>query len=181
VGGLEIASAAVYMSYFVVSHLVALVLWRKDRQAFKRFGLSILIAVYTGLLVCLVLPTAPPWLADRHADGPHMARVLAQVLGWNPEEGNAGTNPFAAMPSLHIALTVLVVAALWRRRGLRKLSVLYALAMAFVLVFTGEHYVVDEIAGVGTAIGAWAAATRLVVGTRALAPTSLPALPPAKA
>jgi membrane-associated phospholipid phosphatase len=167
VGALEIACVAVYFSYFIVPHLFALILWRRDRESFMQYGLAVLFSVYAGLVVCLAVPTAPPWLAGRFAGGPHVARLLTAVLGRNPEgagsgSGVAGANPFAAMPSLHMAVTTVVVLALWRRPGLRELGLLYAAAMAFALVYLGEHYVTDELAGVATASLAWVCASRLV-------------------
>jgi membrane-associated phospholipid phosphatase len=166
VGALEIFCAVVYITYYFAAHLVALVFWRRDGAAFRRYALSILLAVYTGLAVSFAVPTAPPWLAPGHAGASHISRVLADVLGWNPEQagdsGTVGTNPYAAMPSLHMALTTLVVLGLWRYRRLRLPALLYAAAMAFTLVYTGEHYVVDELAGAVTAAVAWIAAGRLV-------------------
>jgi PAP2 superfamily protein len=169
-GALEIACLTVYASYFLVPHLLALDLWRKDPASFMRYGLSVLFAVYVGLAVSFAVPTSPPWLADRFAGGPHLARLLTDAFGHNPERagahsGVAGTNPFAAMPSLHMAVTTLVVLALWRRPVLRWFAITYLATMAFTLVYTGEHYVVDELAGVLTALLAWATATRLVDGS----------------
>jgi PAP2 superfamily len=168
-GALEIACLTVYASYFLVPHLLALDLWRKDAASFMRYGLSVLFAVYAGLAVSFAVPTSPPWLADRFAGGPHLARLLTDAFGHNPERagahsGVAGTNPFAAMPSLHMAVTTLVVLALWRRPVLRWFAITYMAAMAFTLVYTGEHYVIDELAGVVTALLAWVTATRLVGG-----------------
>jgi len=167
IGALEILCAAIYMSYFIVPHLVALVLWKRNPDSFVRYGLSVLFTVYAGLVVCFAVPTSPPWLAERFAGGPHLSRVLTEAFGHSPEQagahsGVAGTNPFAAMPSLHIALTMLVVLALWRHRLLRGLAILYAASMAFALVYTGEHYVIDELAGLATAGVAWTMATGLV-------------------
>jgi hypothetical protein len=165
VGVLAFACTAVYTSYFVVPHLFALILWRRDREAFLQYGLAVLFTVYAGLLVCLAVPTAPPWLAGRFAGAPHVARVVTAVLGHSPEGSGSGAvagNPFAAMPSLHMAVTTVIVIALWRRPVLRELGILYAVAMAFALVFLGEHYVTDELAGVATAGLAWVCASRLL-------------------
>ena len=74
----------------------------------------------------------------------------------------AGGNPFAAMPSLHSALTVLIVLALWRWRKLRAPAVLYLAAMGFTLVYCGEHYVIDLLVGAAVAVAAWLVSTRLV-------------------
>ena len=132
-----------------------------------------LLTVYTGLAVSFLVPTAPPWLASEHSDAPRMTRVVAEVLGWNPEQAGhdtAGVNPFAAMPSLHFALTVLVVLALWRWPKLRPAAVLYLAAMGFTLVYGGEHYVLDLLVGAAVAVTAWLVATRLVGSPTSLQP-----------
>ena len=67
-----------------------------------------------------------------------------------------GANPVSAMPSLHMAMTVLVLLAAWRARlPVRVAGLLYALAMGFALVYAGEHYMVDLAAGAAVAALAW--------------------------
>ena len=63
--------------------------------------------------------------------------------------GQASVNLVAAIPSLHAALTAMISIFLWRRvrRGWRPLLVAYPLAMAFVLVYSAEHFVVDILLG----------------------------------
>ena len=53
------------------------------------------------------------------------------------------------MPSLHAAYALLVTLYLWRLvpRWARPLLALYPPAMVFALVYSGEHYVVDCLAG----------------------------------
>ena len=64
-------------------------------------------------------------------------------------------NPVAAMPSLHQAITfTLFLFARHHSRWLAVVTLLYSLAMAFALVYTGEHYVIDAI--VGSAIATYA-------------------------
>jgi hypothetical protein len=182
VGALEIFGITIIFSYYLLPHVLGLSLWRRRRDEFKRYAVAVLLTVYLGLLVSFFLPTAPPWLANRYTDAPPINRVEGVVLHWNPENVGpdssavAGSNPFAAMPSLHFAVTLIIVAAFWRRRYGRLLALLYAAAMAFVLVYMGEHYVVDELAAVATAALAWAAATRFV---RVRAPESQLAAPAA--
>jgi membrane-associated phospholipid phosphatase len=164
---LDIAVVVVVFSYFVVPHVVALVAWRRDHDLFSRYCPAVLLTVYTGLLVSALVPTAPPWLASRFTDAPAVSRVTANVLGWNPEDvrpesGGSGLNPVAAMPSLHFAMTTLIVIALWRHRWLRIGAILYAAAMGFALIYGGEHYAVDELAGAVTAVAAWIAVNRLL-------------------
>jgi membrane-associated phospholipid phosphatase len=70
------------------------------------------------------------------------------------EKGQHYANNVAAMPSLHAGYALLVCLFLWRLvpRWSRPLLALYPPAMAFSLVYAGEHYIVDCIAG-------WAYAT----------------------
>lgn len=165
IGAVAVVCTVVYLSYFFAVHVVAIALWRRNPAEFKRFALAVLLAVYAGLAVSFFVPTAPPWLASEYSDAPSLTRVVANVLGWNFERVGVrtpGVNPFAAMPSLHLALTVLVALALWRRPSLRAAAVLYLAAMGFTLVYGAEHYVLDLLAGVGVAVAAWLLATRLV-------------------
>jgi PAP2 superfamily len=65
------------------------------------------------------------------------------------DQGQASVNLVAAIPSLHAALTAAVAAFLWNRvqRKWRPLLVAYVLIMAFTLVYTAEHYVIDILLG----------------------------------
>ncbi len=77
------------------------------------------------------------------------------------------TNPMAAMPSLHAAFPAccaLAAVRAWRLKGATLW--LYVAAMAFALVYLGEHYAVDVLAGVALAVVAWHAITRWPAATR---------------
>jgi membrane-associated phospholipid phosphatase len=65
---------------------------------------------------------------------------------------------------------------LWRHRILRWGAVTYAAAMAFALVYGGEHYVVDELAGAATAALAWIALKNVRLTRAAPAPARSPAI-----
>jgi membrane-associated phospholipid phosphatase len=68
--------------------------------------------------------------------------------GWGPLYSVLGGNPLAAMPSLHFA-TSLMAALLLAEVGplAGALGFSYALTLGFALVYLGEHYVVDLLAG----------------------------------
>jgi membrane-associated phospholipid phosphatase len=76
-----------------------------------------------------------------------------------------GGNPLAAMPSLHFA-TSLMGAHLLREAGPLPGTIgwTYAIALGFALVYLGEHYVVDLLAG-----------TALTECIRRAAPRAVPA------
>jgi hypothetical protein len=65
------------------------------------------------------------------------------------DQGQASVNLVAAIPSLHAGLTAAVAAFLWTRvaRKWRPVLAAYVLVMAFTLVYTAEHYVVDILLG----------------------------------
>lgn len=161
-------AVGVHLSYFVVPHALALLLWMTRRRQFGRYALELLGAAYIGLAASFVLPTAPPWLAGQSGQLPFVHRLVHDVLnGVDPSlyrQGYdiVGTNAVAAMPSLHMAMTAVVVVGAWRLgRVFGLLATTYGLAMAFSLVYTGEHYGVDVLAGLATAAVSIAAASAL--------------------
>ena len=84
-----------------------------------------------------------------------------QSAGVLIDSGQASVNLVAAIPSLHAALSVMLASFLWRRlhRRWRPLLVAYVLTMAFALVYSAEHYVVDILVG-----WAFAAIVLLAIG-----------------
>lgn len=65
------------------------------------------------------------------------------------DQGQASVNLVAAIPSLHAGMSAALAAFLWHRvhRAWRPLLVAYPLLMAFTLVYTAEHYVIDLLLG----------------------------------
>jgi membrane-associated phospholipid phosphatase len=155
--------AVVYYSYFVVGLTVAIVLWLRNRSTWlsylRRFiGLNLL-----ALVGYVVFPLAPPWWAsDRgYLDEP-VERITVRGLdnlGLHSERLELGPylptgNAVAAMPSLHTATATLV--ALYGitrlRHPARWLLLTYPILMSVTLVYTGEHYVIDILAGYVAAV-----------------------------
>ena len=68
--------------------------------------------------------------------------------GWGPLYSVLGGNPLAAMPSLHFA-TSMMAAQLLSQTGpvAGTLAWGYTATLGFALVYLGEHYVVDLLAG----------------------------------
>ena len=105
----------------------------------------------------MAFPAAPPWMAGYENYIPRVIRT--SLRGWSYlglhgaedflELGQRTVNTVAAIPSLHGAYAVLVAWVLWPRVNwlVRTLMVLYSLSMGFMLVITGEHFVVDILVG----------------------------------
>jgi membrane-associated phospholipid phosphatase len=81
---------------------------------------------------------------------------------WKPLYDSLGTNPFAAMPSLHFATSVMAAHVLADTGPVAgALGWAYAGTLGFALVYLGEHYVADLIAGFALAEGVRRAAPAL--------------------
>ncbi|AWB93682.1 phosphatase PAP2 family protein [Aeromicrobium chenweiae] len=139
--------------HYVVTPAVLVFLFVRHRAEYPRARNAIVIGSAIGLLAYLVLPTAPPRLMP----GGHYLDALAMTSshGWWGGDASAPaglghiTNELAAMPSLHVGWTVWVAWALWRhtRLGGRVLACLYVAGTTFVVVATGNHWVLDAVAG----------------------------------
>jgi PAP2 superfamily len=91
--------------------------------------------------------------------GAHLFVERISTRGWGTlhlqsagallNSGQASVNLVAAIPSLHAAVTAMISVFLWRRvkARWRPLLVAYPLAMAFVLVYSAEHFVIDILLG----------------------------------
>lgn len=156
-----------HFTYFFVPHVFAFMVWTRNRGLFRRYVVAALATYYAGLVACFLLPTAPPWLAGQTGALPHVFRVAEDVYAgvsagaYDYAYSVAGTNAVAAMPSLHQAIAILIALASTRIHPLAAvLGWAYAITMGMALVYTGEHYVVDLVAGVALAWGAWRVAGR---------------------
>ncbi len=161
------AAIATYTSYFTVPYWMSLALWRFKPEMLEGFIKAMLVTLGLGLAIYYLAPTAPPWLASEEGHLPSVVRVAEvernQLWAEAYSKGThvAGGNDVAAMPSLHMAMTLIIVFALWRaNRALGVLGLFYGGAMAFSLVFLGEHYVTDELAGAALAVVGWRLAWR---------------------
>lgn len=151
-----------HWSYFIVPHVAAILIWRSRPQLFRRYLMAMTITLGIGLVVYFLSPAAPPWLTADKAPQQDIYRVMANVgrtlnssLYDRTYSVLGDPNAVAAMPSLHQAITfMLFLFALHYSRRLALGAFIYAALMAFSLVYTGEHYVIDVL--VGCAIATYA-------------------------
>jgi hypothetical protein len=163
-----------YMSHFFTSFIVAGVLWKRDHARFRRFITLWVGLTFLGYLTYLLYPAMPPWLASNTGHIAGITRIIPVM--WNHvgvhgasavfTGGSRFDNNIAAMPSLHAAYPMLLLLFFWSRARtpLRVLLVSYVLAMAFTLVYTGEHFVIDEFVGWTYAIVTFVVGNRLFDG-----------------
>jgi hypothetical protein len=148
--------AILHSLHFALPIAFGFVLWLGDRALYWRYVISILVLFLLGFLGFVLYPQAPPWLAAGLIDGqPFIYRVGVGTIMSLPIQGHIGLvydhirpNDVAAMPSLHAALPALLTLILWQlQRPLAWVGVLYSATLAFFLVYQGEHYVIDIVAG----------------------------------
>jgi hypothetical protein len=156
----DFAAWVVYLTHFFVVWVVAAVLWRFDRRRFRRYALLTITLTLGAFLTYWLYPAQPPWLDDAG-----VARIVPTV--WDHlgvpamqsvyEDGRL-VNTVAAMPSLHAAYPFMLLLFFWSAAGrlVRVGLSLYTIAMAFTLVYGGEHFVADILAGWALAGAAFA-------------------------
>ncbi|WP_354643648.1 phosphatase PAP2 family protein [Kitasatospora camelliae] len=177
----DYAAVAVYMTHFFAVFVLLAVLWRRDRRRFRRLLAGYLVLTYAAFATYVLYPAVPPWLAAEEGNMPEVTRVVTDVLVHSGlpraasvfENGSRFANDVAAMPSLHAAYPMLITLFLWPTAGrrTRPLLVAYPVAMAVVLVYGGEHFVVDIALGWLYAAAAYLGVERLLARRAARRPT----------
>lgn len=149
--------------WFAVPHTaLAYILFRHPRR-FERSAVMVYAVFDIGAIVYWLAPTAPPWYAasaaGRSGEFNHHRQVVVRRMmveygeffwkdGWGPLYSVLGGNPLAAMPSLHFA-TSMMAAQLLADTGPLAGTVgwAYTATLGLALVYLGEHYAIDLIAG----------------------------------
>lgn len=153
-----------HASHFLFFLLFGFLLWYLRREVFRTYAVAMLVLLYTSLLIHLLAPTVPPWIAARDfALLPDIERIIASVYNVHVPSISAlfDVNPIAAMPSLHAAMPALCALVALHYVGRRGIVVaLYAFGVAVAVVYLGEHYVVDVVAGVLLALAVYAGVRR---------------------
>lgn len=139
----------------------------RDPDEFPRLAARLAAAYHLTTVGYWVRPSAPPWWAseiDGEMDGA-VQRVTREVshavrakLNGEPRAGGEQGdwrehgNPWASMPSDHFVGAA--TAALWlAEQGDQAgaLGLAYLLAVAFIVLYLGEHYVIDLAAALALA------------------------------
>jgi membrane-associated phospholipid phosphatase len=154
---IDYAAWSVYLTHFFATLLVAAILWLAASHLFRRFAACVVFLAVAGLSTYVLFPAVPPWMASEEGYLPHTERVVGIVSHAAPighfgslwEHGTRYANDVAAMPSLHAAYAMLIALFFVPRvRWPWRIPLAaYPLAMAFALVYTGEHYVSDVLLG----------------------------------
>jgi membrane-associated phospholipid phosphatase len=165
-----------HWSWFFVPHGTVAYVLAKHPERFPRAAALTYAVFNIGAGVYWLVPTAPPWYAAtleaEMSDLPDVRRMMVEYGeqfwrdGWSSLYSVFGGNPLAAMPSLHFATSVMAALLLAEAGPIAgAVGFGYAATLGFALVYLGEHYAVDLIAGAA-----------LTLTVRRLGPHAAPAL-----
>lgn len=168
----DVVVVVTYMSHFMLSLVLAVVLWVRSYPVFRRYVWTLVTLTLSTLATYALYPAAPPWMASLNSYlPPGVVRVVGKTLlktGGHTvnsafERGSAYANSVAAIPSLHGGVPMMLLLFFWPlvARPLRVVLVGYVLIMAFSLVYGAEHYVTDILLGWSYAAGSVLLARRL--------------------
>jgi membrane-associated phospholipid phosphatase len=167
---LDRALSIVHWIWFMEPHAALLFVQTRHLDRFPRAARQLAATYDIGCAIYFAVPTAPPWWSaeqgymrepvERVSDqvleqeSPEVRRIMADAgeqlwrRAWEPLYDSFNSNPWAAMPSLHFATALM--AAIHLAEAGRVPGALgwgYAGTLAFALVYLGEHYVTDLLAG----------------------------------
>jgi PAP2 superfamily len=174
---LAIVGTVVYLLHTTLSVAVGVYLWYRCRPVFYDFVAALVLLSIAGFATYLVFPEAPPWWAAAAGllDGasglpliqhltPTALNTLVTSAGGDGHAivslafGDMDPDPVAAFPSLHAAYPLLAYLFVRQVSGAAGLVMLLYTAVAwFSIMYLGDHYLIDVIAGAGYALAAYAA------------------------
>jgi membrane-associated phospholipid phosphatase len=141
--------------WFLEPYVALAVILTRHPERFPRAARQMAAVFDIGCSVYFAIPTAPPWWASEQGlTGEEVRRIMVEVgedtwgSAWPKMYDALGGNPWAAMPSLHFATSMTAALALSEAGKLEgALGWAYASTLGFALVYLGEHYVTDLLAG----------------------------------
>jgi hypothetical protein len=148
--------------HFKGSCLMLAVLYFRFRPSFGFIRNAVFAAMAISVIGYALFPTAPPRFLPELGLDPSSA-----VTGNDPQLANPGDalfNPYAAIPSMHVGLSVILACSLGllvRPVALRMALFAYPLLMTYVVIASGNHFWLDAVLGLVTAALAVGVATVL--------------------
>lgn len=144
--------------HFVATIAAGILLYRKFSNDYPRFRNMLAITTSLALIGFIWFPLMPPRLLPDHYG---FVDTLAQYpTFWSFNSGAVSkiSNQYAAMPSVHVAWATWTTLAFYprvRHRWARVLAVLYPVVTVFVIVISGNHYLLDAVGGLVVLASGW--------------------------
>ncbi len=140
---LDYAGFIAHVSWFFLPFIWGVVVAVTDRKKVLEFYGWVLALSYLSTAIFLVAPTRPPWMEDG------VSRVLLDRSF--VQYTQLDTNPFAAFPSMHAGLPMVMALFFLLRsqskKGYAWILGFHGLYIALAIVYLGEHWAIDVFGG----------------------------------
>ncbi|MEP7106303.1 MAG: phosphatase PAP2 family protein, partial [Chloroflexota bacterium] len=151
----DVVALVLYFMHFPLPIVVGFVFWTRSREHYWRFISALLLMSFLAFFTYLVYPSAPPRLQFKgsvHWITDETVKKLFSGYYVSPIYSHLNPNQYAAFPSLHAAFPLLAAVYAWRRfRALAVGLALWTMGVWIAIVYLGEHYFVDALAGLAYA------------------------------
>jgi PAP2 superfamily len=154
-----------FVGHFLITGIFFFWLYHRSRAGFTSFRNGFLAATALAVGVHWLFPTAPPRLAE---DAIEDTLLVLSGIDIGSPTSSALSNPVAAVPSLHAAYALgvgLGVIRYARSQLVRVAGAVYPPLVVLTIVVTGNHFVLDAVAGMAV-LGAGFALAALLGGRR---------------
>jgi hypothetical protein len=126
--------------------------YRGDRR-FPWLRRAVAFSILGASPIFYLVPCDPPRTLD------HLEDTIKDISGLDLDSGWVAQlyNPIAAFPSIHMAFAVVTAAGVRRTSdyaAVRAAAALYPPAVAYTVLATANHYVLDAVAGTALGLGA---------------------------
>jgi len=174
---LDVITGLFYLNWVPVPIAFGIYLFIKDKLSLVQFSLAFLLTNLIGFIFYYIYPAAPPWYYSLYGQVAHFnipgnpaglvkfdsffgIHIFASLYAKN-------ANVFAAIPSLHSSYPVVVLFYAMKKRlwFLSGLFLVFCAGIWFSAVYSGHHYIIDVLAGIGCAIASLLIFEKLILKT----------------
>jgi membrane-associated phospholipid phosphatase len=152
---IDAASWTYVNSHFTITTLTLAFIYLRRNPSFYFIRNMFMVAMGIALVLYAAYPTAPPRFMPEWGFSDSVARFTG--LTSEGSSADALYNPFAAVPSMHVAFALMLavpMASMSRRVWVKGLWLTYPLLVSFVVVATANHWWFDAFTGALTAAAA---------------------------
>jgi len=143
---LDYLFSGVYSLHPAYIVLLLLYLLARNEELYIHAIISVGFAGIIAVACYVLCPVAPPWIAV-----PGVTRIQNPILVYLGRGHSIDPNPYAAMPSMHVASAVLVgyylVRAFPNSIVAKITTCSIIILMPIAVIYTGNHYLLDVIVG----------------------------------
>jgi membrane-associated phospholipid phosphatase len=146
-------------THFTITTVTLAYIYLRRNPSFYFIRNMFMVAMGIALVLYAAYPTAPPRFMPEWGFSDSVARFTG--LTAEGSSADALYNPFAAVPSMHVAFALMLalpMARIARRRPVKALWLCYPALVSFVVVATANHWWFDAFTGALTAAAAALAA-----------------------